>query len=187
MLGILGKFFADPDLPPDVRALERQAYCNAHWGMVLEYHYWRGRIPEARESLREALEWASPQGEGAPHAINGLVHAAQVSRGLRGPSFVERFLSDMGQAAAELEPLKSQIMAQVYLAQASQNQQAAKTWTALQDTARAVGQSPSSLAQKRFYTTLLKIVLGRRVTMALRSVRRRLFRQEYPVVVGDLS
>jgi len=186
MLGILDELFDDPDLPQDVKTLERQVHCNAYWGMVLEYHYWHGRIPEARESLKKALEWLSPRGEGAIYAINGLTHAAQVSRSARGAAFIERFFSDMGEAAAEVESLKPRILAQVYLAQANQRLQRGEAWPAFHDTMRAIDCSLSCLVQKRFYVTLLKILVGRRITGMLRPIRRRLFRQEHAVVVGDL-
>jgi hypothetical protein len=186
MLRILDELFDDPDLPQGVKALKRQAYCNAYWGMVLEYHYWHGRIPEARESLKQALGWASPQGEGARYAINGLTHAAQVSRSVLGASFIESFFADMGGAAAELEPIRPRILGQVNLAQANQALQTGETWSALRDAMRALRCSPSCLARKRFYVTLLKILLGRRITGMLRPIRRQLFGQEHVVVVGSL-
>jgi len=184
MLRILDDLFADPVLGQKIKDLKPLAYCNACWGMVLEYHYWHNRIPEARDNLGKALSWASPHSAGAIYAINGLVHAAQVSPLARGPAFIERFFSDMGVAAAELLPLKPRILSDFFLAQANQRLETGQDCLALQDTLAAVRCYRSTFMQKRLYVTLLKALLGSRFVQMLRPMRRRLFFQPYSTTVG---
>jgi tetratricopeptide (TPR) repeat protein len=152
----LEKFFADPDLPDDIRALEPEVYCILHYETAGRY-YRVGAVDQAQHHLRQAIRTCtSLDGEWLLQWIAGT---ALDPRTRCPEQFIDRVFDNLPAEAITLRPLRRRAHGRYHAAAAFSAYHSHSPREAIDHILPAVRGDPSIIRNRGFLRVAIRSLL----------------------------
>jgi hypothetical protein len=154
----LVKFFADPDLPDDIRALEPEVYCILHYETAGRY-YRVGAVDQAQHHLRQAIHTCTSLDE--EWLLQWIAGTALDPRTRCPERFIDRVFDNLPAEAITLRPLRRRAHGRYHAAAAFSAYQSHSLRDAIDHILPAVRGDPSIIRNRGFLRVAIQSLLER--------------------------
>ena len=154
----LTKFFADPDLPDDIRALEPEVYCILHYETAGRY-YRVGAVDQAQHHLRQAIHTCTSLDE--EWLLQWIAGTALDPRTRCPERFIDRVFDNLPAEAIALRPLRRRAHGHYHAAAAFSAYQSHRFREAIDHILPAVRGDRSIIRNRGFLRVAIQSLLER--------------------------
>ena len=155
----LDKFFANPDLPSDVKALEAEAYAVLHYDAAGGY-YQVGEIEQGQAHLRQAIEICPAISSGEEWLLDWLIHLALHYRTDAPDQFMNILFDNLPPEATTLRSLRQRAYGYYHTASVFSKYAGGQLKEIRQHILPALLGNPTIIRNRGFISISLRSLLG---------------------------